>query len=307
MSDLTAADLVRAARRHGFELMPAGRDVDATGADFIVAHAVDLDDVAWIVKVPRRADVMVRADAERRVLRLLRERLAVAVPDWRLFAPDVIAYPRVPGEPAAVIDPDLGDWRWRFDPGAPPQAFLDSLARFLAQLHGIDVDEARAAGVRVLDPRSLRAATAECIERARNGLDVPDPLWRRWHDWVADDGVWPDVHVLVHGDLHGAHLLVDDDNAISGVLDWSEAHVGDPATDFALLYPSLGDAALASLLDAYGAAGGRTWPGMARHVVERWLAYPAVIADFARMTGDDQPMQLAQALVDEAMRRVADA
>ena len=37
---------------------------------------------------------------------------------------------------------------------------------------------------------------------------------------------------LVHGDLSGDHVLMADD-AISGVIDWSDARVGDPALDLA--------------------------------------------------------------------------
>lgn len=302
MTGMTAVDLVRDARRHGFDLIPEGTDLDDSGADFVVARAVDFDGVPWIVKAPRRRDVMIRADAERKAQRLVAGHLPAAVPDWRLFTPETIAYPRLDGSPAAVADLDLGDWRWRFDPKEPPSAFTTSLAEVLAALHGIAVDDARGAGLVVLTPADLRGATAASVDRARDHLDVPDALWRRWHDWIEDDASWPVEHVVVHGDLHPAHLLLDEQQAVTGVLDWSEAHVGDPATDFALIYPSVGRGVLEALVDGYGAAGGRTWPRMVDHVVERWCAYPAVIADFGRLSGDEQPMQLAQALVDEAAR-----
>src|SRR5690606_6934990 len=116
--------------------------------------------------------------------------------------PELIAYPRVPGDPAAIVDSDLGDWVWRFDQAAPPDLFLDSVAGALAALHGIDPDEAADAQLIVLRPDDIRAATAERVDRARDGLRVPDPVWRRWHEWLTDDGSWPSHAAVVHGDLH---------------------------------------------------------------------------------------------------------
>jgi aminoglycoside phosphotransferase (APT) family kinase protein len=46
--------------------------------------------------------------------------------------------------------------------------------------------------------------------------------------------------VLLHGDLKGEHLLLDEHGAISGVLDWTDAEFGDPATDIAGLAISIG-------------------------------------------------------------------
>jgi macrolide phosphotransferase len=92
---------------------------------------------------------------------------------------------------------------------------------------------------------------------------------------------------------------------VTGLLDWTEAHVGDPATDFALLFATLGRESLGTLLERYREAGGRVWPRMRGHVAETWSAYPAVIAAFARLTGEDGPRQLGQALVDANEREIS--
>lgn len=298
-AELTVADLIRRAREHRFELFAASKELDKSDSDFVVAHAEDVAGVPWVLKAPGSEDVIVRADIERRVLNLVQSHLPVAVPDWRLFAPDLIAHPRMAGAPAAVVDLELGDWRWRFSQASPPELFLESLAVALAGLHRIDSSQATAEGVITLRIDDLRAVTSERIDQARDGLNVPDAVWRRWHEWITDDSCWPSAATLVHGDLQPGHILVDEEHRVVGLTDWSEAHVGDPATDFSLLYASIGFDALKALIDRYGAAGAHVWPKMAHHVVERWVAYPAVIAGFARTTGNDESMQLAQALVDE--------
>ena len=60
--------------------------------------------------------------------------------------------------------------------------------------------------------------------------------------------------VFSHNDLGIEHVLVAPATAtITGVIDWSDAALTDPAYDFALLYRDLGPAALAAALTAYRA------------------------------------------------------
>lgn len=301
----TVEDLLAAAREHGLRLTSGHSKLDETGADFLVLHAVDEDGVPWVVRTPRRADVLERAAVERRALELVGPRLPVAVPEWRVFSPQVIAYPRLRGNPAAVVDMEVGGYVWRFDETAPPNEFLDTLASTLAALHGIEHTAAVAAGLHVQQPRQVRETWSQRMERAREVLDVPSPVRRRWQTWLADDSYWPEHSSLIHGDLHPAHILVDDEHRVTGLLDWTEAQVGDPAMDFTLQYATLGHQQLGALLERYRNAGGRVWPRMHDHIVETWSAYPAVIAMFALLTGEDGPRQLGQTLVDANARELA--
>jgi aminoglycoside phosphotransferase (APT) family kinase protein len=52
------------------------------------------------------------------------------------------------------------------------------------------------------------------------------------------------VRVFAHNDLGIEHVLVSASGAVTGVIDWSDAAVADPARDVALLYRDLGPAAL---------------------------------------------------------------
>lgn len=54
--------------------------------------------------------------------------------------------------------------------------------------------------------------------------------------WVATGAAlreWSPV--FIHGDLQIAHVLLDENDAVTGVLDWSEAAQGDPLSDLATL------------------------------------------------------------------------
>ncbi len=39
--------------------------------------------------------------------------------------------------------------------------------------------------------------------------------------------------MVVHGDLYVGHVLIDNTERVSGMIDWSEARVDDPAIDMA--------------------------------------------------------------------------
>jgi aminoglycoside phosphotransferase (APT) family kinase protein len=60
------------------------------------------------------------------------------------------------------------------------------------------------------------------------------------------------VPVLVHGDLHARHLLVDPAGRATGVLDWGDLCLADPALDLSLGFAAFSGAARAAFLAAYG-------------------------------------------------------
>lgn len=292
----TVEELLQRAGAQGLRLIADGSRLDESGADFRVLQAHDEQGVAWIVREPRRPDVLARAAGERKVLELVRSRLNVAVPEWRIYTPELIAYPRLGGEPSATIG-EAG-YVWRLDETQPPEAFLDSLAKFLAELHAIAPQDALDAGLLQRSNDEVRATYAAQMEHARAVLKISDAVWARWHTWLEDQVSWPEHRVLVHGDLHPPHVLIDGDAKVTGILDWTEAHLGDAATDFALFYAALGEKTLGVLLEKYAAHGGRRWPAMTAHIAAMWSAYPVIIADFAASSGQEGPLGLAQMLID---------
>ncbi|MEU5977907.1 phosphotransferase [Streptomyces sp. NPDC047315] len=97
-----------------------------------------------------------------------------------------------------------------------------------------------------LKARALVAARQLAADREFD----PTLVERRLHTPPAPE---PSV-VLLHNDLKGEHLLVDEDGALTGVLDWTDAALGDPAEDIAGLALSVGASAAvrAAALASYG-------------------------------------------------------
>lgn len=290
--------MLRAAALHGLRLRSDEARLDESGMDFIALHAVDDAGVEWIARVPRREDVIEAAVVEGWALTLVRSRLPVAVPHWQVHTRELIAYPRLPGLPAATYDPEAaGGYAWCVDPEDPGDVFLGSLAGALAALHTIDPHAALASGLPGLEPDDVRSTLEARIRRTRNLLQLPEPLRRRWEAWLADDTYWPGFSTLIHGDLHPGHILVNRDYRVTGLLDWTEARVDDPASDLAILSATFSPPVLDELLRRYERAGGRTWPRMREHIGMWWSVFPVAIAMIALKSGSDEPLALARALV----------
>lgn len=288
-------DLLTLARRHGLELRAEDARLDVSGLDFIVLHASDQAGIPWVVRHPRRPEVVPVARAEGRTLNLVAAHLPVAVPDWRVHGDDLIAYPRLAGTPALTVGAG-GTPIWHLvGPGTLPGPFLASFARALAALQSVGAEAARAAGVAVKDLAHVRASCARTMEATRTALQPSERVWARWQRWLDGEAGWPAHLALVHGDLHPGHLLLDDHAAVVGILDWTEASLTDPSVDLAMFHGCFGPGALAALLPHFESAGGTTWPGLAQHAAERWASFPALGAEWALRTGNQGVLAFARA------------
>jgi len=115
--------------------------------------------------------------------------------------------------------------------GQAREEHLAAVGRFLATLHTTPHDEARAHGVEVRD--LWREVSRPRIEET---MALAGPVTRAWladrlEAFEALDSQVPVA--LVHGDLSGEHLLMDEAGHLSGVIDFADARLTDPALDFA--------------------------------------------------------------------------
>ncbi|UQA61645.1 macrolide 2'-phosphotransferase [Polyangium aurulentum] len=294
--DSTGA-LLEAARREGLRLVTPQTELDQTGLDFLVVHAHDEEGVPWVVRTPRRMAVVASARVEARVLALVRPHLPVAVPHWRVHTDQVIAYPRLGDIPAISVDPAVGVVWNRIDPKAPSPVFLDSYASALAALQRIDRRAVEEAGVPIKTIDELRQLQARAMDETRALLSPSEEIWARWQRWLANDAIWPRHLAMVHGDLHAGHLLLAEDGRLTGILDWTEAHFGDPSLDWALFFGMFGKDALDACIARFEAAGGVTWPGLAAHAAERWVAFPALAAKWAIDTDNQGVIEHARGML----------
>ena len=126
--------------------------------------------------------------------------------------------------------------------GALAYRYAVELARVLQAMATVDVD---ADLVQVLDRAPITHSWAELAAGVRERLlPLMSQDGRRRAEGELERVLAvepPQTSCLVHGDFGGTNLRWDaDETQLTGVLDWAQAHVGDPAYDLASVGATLG-------------------------------------------------------------------
>lgn len=191
-------------------------------------------------------------------------------------------------------------------PGAPivmeqvdsQRTLAISLGRAIAAIHDLPHGIVTAtAGTSYTAEDVRQRHLAELDDVAATGR-VSARLLRRWEDVLEDISMWRFSPAIVHGDLAEENVLVTD-GVISGVLDWADAHVGDPATDLAWLVSAIAPETLEIVLEAYDHARYDMDPHRltraelgAELALARWLLHGV-------RTGDDDIIADAVQMLDD--------
>lgn len=92
----------------------------------------------------------------------------------------------------------------------------------------------------------------------------------------------PTNNTLVHGDLYCRHLLVNDQTLLTGIIDWGDVQMGDPALDLVVAHSFLPPSAHAIFKASYGTISDSTWH-LARF---RALHHSLLLILYGHDTGD---------------------
>jgi aminoglycoside phosphotransferase (APT) family kinase protein len=185
----------------------------------------------------------------------------------------------------------------QLDDGARVEVGIE-LARFLRELHAVGLDVALPFDFNGRTDMRRRATLAreQLAEVEALGVWQAPP---RVEELLADavELPPPEPPVLVHGDLHFRHLLVED-GAASGVIDWGDVCRSDPAIDLPLLWSFVPPEGRAAFLDAYGPVN------EAQLLRARVLAVQlsAALAHYGRVEGNAAVEGEAVAGLDRALR-----
>ena len=211
----------------------------------------------WIFRFPKRADVAARQAHEQALLREIAGMLPVPVPRYERFGQTSALFPypfagylKLPGRLAR----DIGV-------GEPAPTVADEMAAFLTALHAVPTEVAARAGVTHHGWR----APAHMRDRALEALaGVAAPLGaarcdacRAYLDSACEDAAattpGPAELRLLHNDLGSDHVLLDARwEHVTGIIDWTDVEVGDPAVDFSGVYHFLGEDGTRRALAGYG-------------------------------------------------------
>lgn len=296
-----AADLVGRA-------FPALRGRPVTALSEGWDNSVHLVGGRWVFRFPRRAQALPGFRRELAVLPALVGRLPLRIP-----APEFVATDDDPDDPWPFAGARLLHGRELAEAGLAETdrtAAAAAVGAFLAELHRLDAEallQGSAASLRAVGGRGVLRLPVDPMQRAWPAARM-DHTRARLRS-LAESGTWagdPAVAavlaegerllppagepVLVHGDLHVRHLLVDGDGRAAGVIDWGDVCLADPVVDLSLAYAAFAGPARAELLTAYGRLDGE------RELRARCLAIrlSALLADYAAAEG--RPALLAESL-----------
>jgi aminoglycoside phosphotransferase (APT) family kinase protein len=232
---LTAAAAAAIIRAQFPETRPIGVAYLGEGCDSI---AFDVDG-AWVFRFPKRADVEAQLLLEARVLPRLNETAPLPLPAFRFqgrpspeFPRHFVGYPKLPGTPAMAPDARR----------VPLERWATALGGFLSWLHTFPMRDFGGLGVPeqsiALVIETVRADALDDLPLVRDvSPGAPIDVWRAFLRDApgAPDSTMP--RCLVHNDLAAEHVLCDPAREmLTGVIDWSEMAVSDPAVDIAALY-----------------------------------------------------------------------
>lgn len=111
-------------------------------------------------------------------------------------------------------------------------AIAADLGRILALVHNTAKYASEDAGVEEFTPKNVRRRHWENIKRAEKLHELPSAVTQRWMTLLAEDELWNFTPKFIHGDLNYENLLFVGDQ-ISGILNFQNAAVSDPAQDIA--------------------------------------------------------------------------
>ncbi|WP_147375472.1 phosphotransferase family protein [Jiangella rhizosphaerae] len=219
----------------------------------VVPLGAGLDNVAYevggdlVLRRSRDEDPGERLAAARREAALLTAVAAVSslpVPE-PVFVDEptaLIAYRKLPGAPLHL------------NPVADPAALAADLAEFLSGLHTAldDGDSPLSALAEVDDtPGEEWLTDAKASYETAAAVIAPADRGRVEAFLAAPPPGPPRRLTFCHNDLGAEHLLVDG-ASITGVIDWTDAAIADPAVDLSRLYRDLGPDVVERVVARYG-------------------------------------------------------
>lgn len=262
-----AADIVCCDRLAGMvtsafpTLSITDRRLEQSGGD----HVVLIIDEHLAFRFPREAARTL--EFEIKVLEHLRRRSDVPVPTYEYVGP---AYSF--GGYALIHGAALTPHRFAGFSGQEQAEIMQSVAALLSELHGLSP-----AAIAPLQQWPRPWTARECADRGlteylpRLAGRLPDQAGRIGTFYARYREMEAPAPVIVHGDLVCEHLLVDrTSGCLTGVIDFGDVALGDPAQDFAGLW-SYGSAAAAQAVQSYRSAASD--PGLLDRSRQHFIRY----------------------------------
>ena len=224
-----------------------------------------------VFKVAKNWEAAAGYAKEAQLLPLIRETLSIEIPFpiWHAgtsnhFPFGVLGYPKVPGVPLN---------KYLLSPDVRSQVARD-VANFLLSIHNVQLDPGATAmlpgpAMQRFELHSLRNTVLPVLRELLQPAEYR-VIDKWWNSFLADTRLRDFTPALQHGDLWYENILVDATHTrLTGVIDFENLALGDPAQDFATQLHLGRDFAVA-VLDHYQAAGGILDEGLRSRMQRLW-------------------------------------
>nr|AIA15074.1 Phosphotransferase enzyme family [uncultured bacterium] len=219
--------------------------------DFCFCYLVNGE---YVLRFAKHATASAANVREACVLSVIAPLLSVAVPQPEArginneTGEQLQYYPLVPG---TILESEVLESL----PPAVQASLIAQMADFMRQVHAIPLEAVSACGIPTFQTLTH---FGEVMERARDTLrpHLTDAVWNHHEALLARATANPRFDhytpVLLHGDLSPDHFLADlDTGKLTGVIDFGDVCIGDPAWDFVYILEDYGADVLTAFLAHY--------------------------------------------------------
>lgn len=235
-----------------------------------------LVDDAFVFRFPRRQVAVPLLQNEILFLSEIAHKLPLPVPfpEWKgvpseLFPWPFMGYRHLPGMTAGEVC--LRD--------AERKKMAAPLGKFLSVLHSLTPPKKLSVG-----ENSARIDSEKLIPKIQDYLEelkLDKNLYKGLLD-MKEPYRKPDMKCVVHGDFYFKHLLVNEKHELTGVIDWGDMHLGDPAIDLSIAHYFLPPESHSFFREAYGFISDETW----RLARLRALLHSSLFAVYGKHSND---------------------
>jgi aminoglycoside 2''-phosphotransferase len=209
----------------------------------------------FIFRFPRGVAGKHQLAVETRLLPELASTLSLPIPHFEFvwngddtYDKPFAGHRKIPGTPLAAKDVK----------SSAAKQLAQQLGTFLSELHSFPVSQTKRLRVPHSTPSQWRQEYKSLFARVQSKIfpllwppELPK-VTTFWDTFLNNSEHFSFVPRLIHRDLGSPHILWDPTRQeITGIIDWGDASVGDPAVDFAGLLDEFGIDFALKVLDGY--------------------------------------------------------
>ena len=213
----------------------------------------------FVFRLPRREEAVPLMDMEMQILPVLAPQISIQVPYPEFLGKACSNFPwpfsgyrLIQGELACSANLSREERR----------SWTAPLASFLKKLHRIQLPSSfslpRDQFNKSVPLVQIDEARVNFKKLYKDGILPETSNWEQLLQEVFESSASREK-VLCHGDLYCRHLLLDSDRKLTGVIDWGDMHLGDPACDLSVVFTFLPPECWEEFRSEYGLIHAETW------------------------------------------------